>query len=436
MSSPGRQTRPFIARLLAAALVAAGVPVLLAAGMSPASADGAPGSTPANPIQVDRPGAVPAGSTQTGSTTTGCATTTTWTHTVPAVAETFHAEYRYKRDYATTYKTENRSATKHYTPGTDAVAPTKEYEYRKFQKKQKARWDGANSSVYSGVVNWGYTGSYDWTAQNVLAWGTSAPAGTGPTRGEFIHNSNGTWYFTYWTEYRATGNWRNKAGTGSPATNGSWSSWSPQLNLNDGWTGAEPATPPVKSGSGTYPSLTWNQSRTVVDQAAYTEYYVAGGATSRDAAAASWITQPTLAGWTRFQERSVSNNDAKPAVVTYYAYNDKKVCETVTPTPAPEVEVLGEEAGRATGAIYTSCQRTVRVTMKNRSSNTAVYKIKVGKKVTTKKVKGQSTVRWTTTGQHRQLATLMLGDTVLAKKRVPKPCQRPEVLPETGKRLS
>ncbi|MCW2833812.1 MAG: hypothetical protein JWN68_1765 [Nocardioides sp.] len=419
---------------MAVALVAAGAPVLLAAGMTPASADAAPGSTPDNPIQVASPSAVPAGSTQTGSTTTGCATTTTWTHTVPAVAETFHPEYRYKRDFAATYRTETRSATKQYTPGRDAVAPAKEYEYRLYEKKQKARWDGANSTTYSGVISWGYSGSYDWTGQSTYAWGTTAPAGTGPARGESIHNHNGTWYFTYWTEYRATGNSRDKAGTGSPATNGSWSSWSPQLNFSDGWTGAEPATPPVKSGSGTYPALTWNQSRTVVDRAAYTEYYVAGGAPSRDAAAASWIAEPSLAGWTRFQERSVSNNDAKPAVVTYYAYNDNKVCETVAPAPTPDVEVLGEEAGRVTGKIYTSCQRTVRVTMKNASSRAVVYKVKVGNKVTTKKVKAESTVTFTTTGQHRDMAKLMLGSTVLAKKRVPEACPAPEVLPETGKR--
>ena len=170
MSAPVRQTRPFIARLMAVALVAAGAPVLLAAGMSPASAaDAAAGSTPGNPIQVTSPSAVPAGSTQTGSTTSACATTTTWTHTVPAGAETFHAEYRYRRDVATTYKTETRSATKQYTPGRDAVAPTQENEYRQYKKKQKARWDGANSTIYSGVISWGYTGSYDWTGQSTYA---------------------------------------------------------------------------------------------------------------------------------------------------------------------------------------------------------------------------------------------------------------------------
>ncbi|HXH80002.1 hypothetical protein [Nocardioides sp.] len=499
MSAPVRQTRPFIARLMAVALVAAGAPVLLAAGMSSASADAGPGSTPGNPIQVTSPSAVPAGSTQTGSTTSGCATTTTWTHTVPAVAETFRPEYRYKRDIPAVAEVNHQEyrwplLKRTYTPAQAEVShnewtaeqrsrtntPTTEYEWDKKVQYQKARWSG---STYIGPISYDYDyTTYRWRDFGLApVWNTTntAPTAPGPVRGNFIHNSNGDWYYTTFYEYQRTGNTRTVNNYGA------WSAWTsygnnpylsdPMLPANtttkeyrksgpvkvvdrpavaasfspwvaDGFSPwstnpAAPADPDGQTGDTNPSNLRMvgspREQQTVVDSAAipgYTEYYVTGGTPSRDAAAASWISESTLAGWTRFQERTVSNNDAKPAVVTYYAYNDQKVCETVAPAPTPTPEVLGEETGRVSGKIYTSCQRTVRVTMKNASSRAVVYKVKVGKKVTTKKVKAESTVTFTTTGQHRDMAKLMLGTQVLAKKRVPKACPAPEVLPETGQR--
>ncbi len=110
---------------------------------------------------------------------------------------------------------------------------------------------------------------------------------------------------------------------------------------------------------------------------------------------------------------------------------------TPAPAPVPPVEVLGEQAGgRAKGSIYTSCQQTVRVTMKNTSSRTVVYKVVVGKKVTTMKVKAHTTRKWTTSGPNKAMAKLMVGKKVLASKRIPGGCAQPEVLPATGVRHS
>lgn len=106
------------------------------------------------------------------------------------------------------------------------------------------------------------------------------------------------------------------------------------------------------------------------------------------------------------------------------------------PVTAPAVEVLGEQRGRATGRLYTSCQRTVRITMNNSTSRTVAYKLLVGKKSKTLRVRADSTRQFTTRGQHRSIAKLMLGTKVLAEKRVPGACSRPEVLPATGKRQS
>ncbi|MCW2834414.1 MAG: hypothetical protein JWN68_2367 [Nocardioides sp.] len=469
--------------------------------LSSASADSGAGSTPENPIQVASPSAVPAGSTQTGSTTTDCATTTTWTHTVPAVAETFHSEYRYKRDIPAVAEVNHQEyrwplLKRTYTPAQAEVShnewtaeqrtrtntPTTEYEWDKKVQYQKARWSG---NTYIGPISYDYDNTtYRWRDYGLAPVWTStatAPTAPGPGRGNLIHRYNGEWYYTTFYEYQRTGSTRTVNNYGA------WSAWTsygnnpylsdPTLPANtttkeyrksgpvkvvdkqavpasfspwvaDGYSpwstnSADPADPDGQTGDTNPANLRMvgspREQKTVVDSAAipgYTEYYVAGGAPSPDAAAASWIREPALAGWTRFQERSVSNNDAKPAVVTYYAYNDQKVCETPAPAPTPTTEVLGQQQGKATGRLYTSCQRTVRVTMRNNSTRAVAYKVVVGQKVTTVRVKAESTRRFTTTGANRAVAKLMLGNKVLAKKRIPGSCGVPEVLPETGLRQS
>ena len=494
MTAPARQIRPTVSWLMAALLVATGVPVLVAAGMGPASATAGAGSTPSNPIQVTSASAVPAGSTQTGSTTTNCATTTTWTHTVPAVASTSHSEYRYSRvvpAVAEVNHTEYRwpLLRRTYTPA-QAEQSHQVYSYKKtvqdyrtehrYMYRKHVRGNIHNAShvqigtfayeLYSPVNGWGGTSQHEgvW-GQTGLTDGSGAHGGTSST---FTYSGQTAHKHSTMYEYKraeviesrqvASGTHDEFSGEitttlGSPwvlldgypktvidmaAVPASFSPW-----VADGvspWStnAAAPADPDAQTGDTNPANLRMvgspQQQRTVVDSEAvpaYTEYYVAGGTPSRTMADASWVLESTLVGWTNFEERSVSDNNAKPAVVTYYSYNDQKVC-AITPSPVPVVEVEGQEAGRATGRLYTSCQRTVRVTMKNSSSSPAVYKVKVGKKVTKKTVAAESTKTFTTTGANKATATLMLGNKVLAKKRIPGACARPEVLPETGQRLS
>ena len=482
ISAASAVTGSLIARLMAVLLVATGAPALAAVGLSTASADTGPGSTQQNPIQLTSPNDVPAGSTSTGSTSVACATTSTWTHTVPAVASTNHAEYRYSRAIPAVAEVREYRwpvETRSWVP---AVSEVKEYTYKKpvatYKTQHWAKYQKyVQGKVQKNVNNsWTNYSTFDWEKWAGSLWNTT---GTFQTRdwsdtaspdviAEGAHNSTSATYSSIYRKvsqrysYRVIERQTRQVQTG---TTYEYKDWTTEV-LGAPWvkTGerVKVAAVPAHWGSWTPAGYTaWGTSSTKpadtdttrygtvesrVKTAAipgYTEYYVAGGTPSRDIAAASWILETTLAGWTRFEERSVSNNDAKPAAVTYYAYNDQQVCETTTPTPpavtpvpAPVlvVEVLGEEDGRATGRLYTSCQRTVRATMKNASSSTVAYKVVVGKKVTTVRVKAGSTRRWTTTGDYRSMAKLMLDGKVLAKKRVPAPCSPPEVLPATGMR--
>lgn len=433
-----RRTHTLFARLTAAVIVATGVPILIA---SSASADAGPGSSAENPITITNIADLPAGAVETGSSLQECATVKTYTTTVPAVAETFHDEYRWpleKRTYSPGQQ-EVSHLVYSYKKVTPAVSEVKEYTFDKFVQRQKARWSG---TTYIGPISAGYPGSYDWKdagyAPVVNTTGV-VPTAPGPVRGDYIHNNNGTWYFTLFYEYRKIG---ERVITAAQPEKVEYSG-ERTTTLGSPWV--------LLSG---YP-------KKVVDSAAVPASFTAWGfdaftAWSTNAAApadpdgqdgeANALNLRRVGS--PMESKKVSNNDAKPAVVTYYRYSDAKVCEVVTPTPTPTPtpvatptptptptpEVLGVQAGRATGKLSTSCQGTVRATLKNASSSTVTYKIKVGKKVFTTKVKADKTKAWSTKAKNLQTAKLMIGNRVLAKAKVPKACLVPEVLPETGKR--
>jgi hypothetical protein len=111
---------------------------------------------------------------------------------------------------------------------------------------------------------------------------------------------------------------------------------------------------------------------------------------------------------------------------------------TPTPTPAPapipEPEVLPGSAGLAVGNLKVGCQGTVRVIMRNRSDERAVYTVRIAKRERKLGVASGATRTWVTSASPRQRATLMLGGKVLASKRLPRACVAPEVLPATGLR--
>lgn len=107
------------------------------------------------------------------------------------------------------------------------------------------------------------------------------------------------------------------------------------------------------------------------------------------------------------------------------------------PVVVPPAEVLPEQAfGKAVGAVKASCQGTVRARLSNRSGETVVYKLRVGKKVHKITVKSFGEKKYVTHGRARARVTLKVGATRLDRVRIPALCQAPEVLPDTGLRAT
>jgi hypothetical protein len=101
----------------------------------------------------------------------------------------------------------------------------------------------------------------------------------------------------------------------------------------------------------------------------------------------------------------------------------------------PAAEVLPEQAfGKAVGSVKASCQGTVRAKLANRSGETVVYKLRVGKKVHRIAVKSLAKKKFETLGKPRAKVMLKVGSTRLDKLRIPALCAAPEVLPDTGMR--
>lgn len=70
----------------------------------------------------------------------------------------------------------------------------------------------------------------------------------------------------------------------------------------------------------------------------YTVYYVDGGNPTLDLTDANWTRfskDNGPEGWTYVDSRTVTDQEATPDVVTYYAWSDGKKCVTHTPTPTP-----------------------------------------------------------------------------------------------------
>lgn len=417
-----------IAKLVTVLVVAAGAPALVAG-----SAQAAPGATPQDPVVLTSLSQLPAGAVVLGSTVDQCATLTTWSVTTPGVNETTRSEYRWPLDVRT------------YTP---AVEEVKEYTYKKpkyrteyrfkYQKQVSGKIQKYSGGYWNNYSTFGYEwwqrptwetdGSFKWGDWNVtvdvLESGAHSSTSNTWSSGGYSYRKVSTAYRYYKT-----------------AT--SESQVVPDGYTYLDWTTDVLGAPWIKTG----------ERVKVAGQPAVLSPWVFDELTAWSPSPAAPADPDGQAGednplnlrrvGTPMETRTLGNGDAIPEKVTYYRYSDGKVCATIAPPPPPPttvvppppvVEILGEQAGRATGKLYTSCQRTVRVTMKNGTAETVAYKIKVGKKTTIKRVKSDSTRVFTTTGQYRDLAKLMLGNRVLAMKRVPKPCAPPEVLPATGKR--
>ena len=104
----------------------------------------------------------------------------------------------------------------------------------------------------------------------------------------------------------------------------------------------------------------------------------------------------------------------------------------VSPAPPADTDVLGEASGKALGTLRVTCQGTVRVTLRNRSSERATYTVKIANRKHAIRVGAEKDRRWATTAQARQRVQLWQGGKLLASKRLPRACVAPEVLPDTG----
>jgi hypothetical protein len=109
---------------------------------------------------------------------------------------------------------------------------------------------------------------------------------------------------------------------------------------------------------------------------------------------------------------------------------------TVNCVPPPQQpEVLGDSAsGKVLGSLRVSCQGTVRVTMRNRSSQRAHYTVRIAKRKHHMSVRSGKTRTWVTSAKPRQRAQLWHDGRLLASKRLPRACVAPVVLPDTGQR--
>ncbi|MGN0062704.1 MAG: VWA domain-containing protein [Nocardioides sp.] len=92
----------------------------------------------------------------------------------------------------------------------------------------------------------------------------------------------------------------------------------------------------------------------------------------------------------------------------------------------------GEETGKATGKVKTSCQGTVRATLRNRTTKAVSYTLRIGKKVATVRVPARTVRTVERKGAPKAKVVLKVGAKVLDRARVPNRCKPPHGLPDTG----
>lgn len=344
--------------LLAIVMVAASM------GMNTAPASATPGSSVNDPIVVSAPSEVPTGAVEdnpsTYLTSAACDTTRSWVSTKPGTNAVTHQEWR----------VESRTRTN---------SPYTEREYDKKVQYQKARWNG---NTYIGPISYDYDRTtYRWRDYGLASvWGTSAPTAPGPVRGNYIHNYDGTWYYTTFYEYQPTGNTR------TVNVYGNWSAWTAYGNnpyLSD-------------------PTLPANTSTK--------EYRKFGPVTVVDSAATS-------------------------PVVTYYAWSDGKVCDVVTtpPTPTPEPPVVTpptpqppKDVLKPKAKIRSSCTGDVAYQFDNSKSDVAVtYKFLRNGKVVKNKVAAGGFEQKIKPAKAGSLAWIKAEGMKTVKTRVPGHCNVP-----------
>ncbi len=107
------------------------------------------------------------------------------------------------------------------------------------------------------------------------------------------------------------------------------------------------------------------------------------------------------------------------------------------PVEACVPEILPAQAfGQATGSVIAGCQGTVRARVSNRTRGAVTYRLRVGTRVHRIVVKALRHKMFVTSGRAGAKVTLKVGATRLDRIRIPRRCQAPVSLPDTGLRAT
>ena len=459
----------------------------LATTSAPATAD-----TSSTPIVVGSPSDVPAGAVEDVpsqyQTAGECDTTRSWTLVVPPTTKQQYRHPLEKRTYTPGTAEVSHQEYK-YKKTVPAVEGVKEYRYRKAIMKTQY-WAKYQKHVAGRVEKWNGSSWYDtgsdfgWTKWEGDFWNTTGSfqtrdwadaaspdvieeGGHGGVSDSFTNNGYTYRHQAERYSYRVIERLTRQVSTGTYE----YSAWTTQV-WGAPWEKVEER---------------WQTE----PKPAYDVYYNNGGWT-RDVLGSPWVRIAerkvvdsaavpasfgpwTFDAWTAWSDTSAAPADPdgqdgetnplnlrrvgtpmqQQTVQTaagythQYVWSDGKACAptTSTTTPAPptttpttpttptDTEVLEESAsGKAVGSLKVSCQGTVRVTMRNGSSERVAYTVKIAKEKRKINVPSGKTRTWVTSAAPRDRAQLWLGDRLLASKRLPKACVAPEVLPETGLR--
>lgn len=257
-----------MSRYMRAAAVTATTALLTMGGIATATATTpAPGTSAANPIVVTSPADVPQGAVQdkvsTFETDAKCDTTKSWvlpgkvavTHVegrylrvVPGQDAVTHQEYKVRKLVEATYKDEQRSAVKEYTPGTDAANALSHqvYSYRKTvadytTQYHFAKYTQTRSRTYCPGTQAGPDLWWNWSPNHSTGPQDYTPSFPTDERGTWQgpHEGGGPMEDTYGTFQTGGGNssfFHREHGT--PGTDGHWTQWSDY----GPWTLWEPMT--------------------------------------------------------------------------------------------------------------------------------------------------------------------------------------------------
>lgn len=304
--------------LTSTALGTVGAALVLAAPANAADA----GSSADTPVVLTSLADLPTGAVLTGSAKSDCATISSYTLHVDGHEATTTPEYQFKRE----------------VPGTGAVSHL-EYRYTKsaelYTVEHKSLKGWMFDTTKSGSV-WigGKTFAGQWVNKFNQTWypladAMVAAAGINPfsVAESGILPANIYGYGQGSTSYMIT-----SIDTFLTQPAGAFVHVSPTTVYYTG-PGSEVS---VNAADAAWVSETtmagWSRygaSRTFIDQAATpgrTEYYVEGAAPTTVAANASWVKFSSLAGWTQLGTRGVANQDAVPGYDRYYSFDDNVQC--------------------------------------------------------------------------------------------------------------